>query len=381
MLNNSLSVPRFTTHAFIVLTLQKLVHMREANSDTESETDEEEGGDAAGSRQSGNSWLHGYRGRFRSWLRRTCGLPPKRQVPDLEHGIKNGDYTDEDRPSELSKSPKVLSDRSSSHQRRIRTLQRHHSHHWQPNDARSEYMEQNSALASKDLVVAAEQVSMFLMNDNTLISFFEHSAQDIEAPIMRRLQTDADDSILRQSCDASMLAQAVIDAIIDLAIPVSSCYQEVIGDLELDVLTGPNIKHTKKLYIMVTEINKMLSLITPITTLINALRDHKTDMVQDEAAKHLQKPDKGVIITPMTCTYLGDALDHSMLITEELNQIRHQADAMINLIFNTISAHQNESMKQLTLATIIFLPLTFLTGYFGQNFIPFDALRDGVGLL
>src|SRR3569833_47147 len=189
------------------------------------------------------------------------------------------------------------------------------------------------------------------------------------------------DTLLRRSCDASMIVQAIIDAIIDLAIPVTAVYADVVADLELDVLTRPNISHTKKLYIATAEINKMLSFNNPIMRLISALRDHKSELSQEAAVKALQNPDKGVTVTPMTYTYLGDVLDHCVLITDSLNQIKLQADGMISLIFNTISAYQNESMKNLTLITIIFLPLTFITGYFGQNFDDFPELHYGLWFL
>ena len=238
-------------------------------------------------------------------------------------------------------------------------------------------MEKNSALAYKKLAIFCEQVSMFITNDNCIISFFEGSAQDVEGPILRRLQIS--DTIIRQSCDASMVGQAIIDAIIDLAIPAVFCYDDVIGDIELDVLNSPNISHTRKLYILIAEINKLLNFVTPITTLIQTLRDHKADVPLDTAMERILDPMHPVFITTQTYIYLGDVLDHCVLITDKLEQHKRSADGMIQLIFNTISANQNESMRQLTTATIIFLPLTFITGYFGQNFTPFKVLEKDIG--
>ena len=73
----------------------------------------------------------------------------------------------------------------------------------------------------------------------------------------------------------------------------------------------------------------------------------------------------------MTHMYLGDVLDHCVLISEMLGQIKEQADGMISLIFNTISAHQNRSVKLLTFITIVFLPMTFSESPFRFNGYPF----------
>ena len=216
----------------------------------------------------------------------------------------------------------------------VRTLQRYHGG---PNEERIEFMERHSALASKSLAVGVEQVSIFLTADNTVISFFESSAEDIEIPIIARLSTK--ETILRRSSDASLVTQAIIDTIIDLAMPVCDAYQDAIGDLELNVLTEADISHTTSLYVLTSEVVQFRSNISPIVNLVNALRDHKAEPIGTPglSGRPPKLSNSSVTISPVTQVYLGDVEDHCILITEGLDQMRRSADNMIDLIFNTNS--------------------------------------------
>ena len=73
--------------------------------------------------------------------------------------------------------------------------------------------------------------------------------------------------------------------------------------------------------------------------------------------------------------FFRDVNDHLKLVNEEVIALRDvlatilQANmAVISNQQNEISVRQNETMKQLTLVATIFLPLTFITGFFGMNF-------------
>lgn len=85
-----------------------------------------------------------------------------------------------------------------------------------------------------------------------------------------------------------------------------------------------------------------------------------------------------------TAVYFRNVYDQLVRTLETLDAQRELASNSLEAHFSILSQRTNEIMKHLTVLSSIFLPLTFVTGFFGQNFehLPFgsDALMwTGIG--
>src|SRR5262249_12013975 len=66
--------------------------------------------------------------------------------------------------------------------------------------------------------------------------------------------------------------------------------------------------------------------------------------------------------------YFADVHDHLVRAFELLDSYRDLMSGLLDVYLTTVSNRLNVIMKQLTIIATIFLPITFITGVFGQNF-------------
>jgi magnesium transporter len=66
--------------------------------------------------------------------------------------------------------------------------------------------------------------------------------------------------------------------------------------------------------------------------------------------------------------WFRDVYDHLVRISELIDSYRDLLSGALDLYLSTVSNRLNSISKQLTVVATIFLPLTFVTGFFGQNF-------------
>jgi magnesium transporter len=150
---------------------------------------------------------------------------------------------------------------------------------------------------------------------------------------------------------------AILDKIVDDYAPVVEGLEQDVEEVEATVFGG-SAAATERIYKLRREVTDFYRTVHPLLGPLDAL----------ERGSSLRLSERLV-------PFFRDVNDHLKLVNEEVAGQRDllavvlQANmAVISLDQTEISVRQNETMKQLTVIATTFLPLTFITGFFGMNF-------------
>ncbi len=145
----------------------------------------------------------------------------------------------------------------------------------------------------------------------------------------------------------------IVDALIDGYFPVLAALDDRIDALEDEILRRPTEAQLGDLFDMKRSLIAMRKIVTPqrdmFATLLGA-RDALPGMDADAER------------------YFRDLYDHLIRISDLVDSYRDLVSGALDTHLSTVSNRLNVVMKQLTIIATIFLPLSFLTGFFGQNF-------------
>jgi magnesium transporter len=145
----------------------------------------------------------------------------------------------------------------------------------------------------------------------------------------------------------------VVDQLVDSFFPVLSRFDDRIDEIEDDILKLPTEAQLGELFDMKRVLVALRKVVTPqrdmFATLLSGAVSLEGMTTEDER-------------------YFRDLYDHLIRVSDLVDSYRDLLSGAMDTHLSTVSNRLNVVMKQLAIIATIFLPLSFLTGFFGQNF-------------
>jgi len=186
-------------------------------------------------------------------------------------------------------------------------------------------------------------------------------------PVLEELVETADEvSDIRAgvTVDAPLALHRITEVIVESISSLIDRMDDDIDDLQMDIFRSPTDEHLVQLFKMRRDIVQIRRIVGPQRDAFSRLASHIVDFPGFDADDDF---------------YFRVAYEQFFRLNDLLDSYRDLLSGALDVYLATVSNRLGEISKQLTVIATIFLPLTFLTGFFGQNFEFLTSHIGGVG--
>ena len=145
----------------------------------------------------------------------------------------------------------------------------------------------------------------------------------------------------------------VLDSLSDSMFPMLASFDDKVDTIQDEILIKAEREHQESLVSLRRWLSDVRKVVAPQRDMLNALLSQRIDL-----------PGLDKEIEP----YFRDLYDNMIKINDMVDSHRDLVSSTMDSYTSQLANRQNDVMKQLTIMATIFLPLTYLTGFFGQNF-------------
>ncbi len=153
--------------------------------------------------------------------------------------------------------------------------------------------------------------------------------------------------------DGILVLHQVVDGLVDSFIPPLERFNDRLEILEDAMLSRPTEVQMQEILRMRRRLVLLRKAIAPQRDLFGRLAGGVADLPG---------------LTPEAERHFRDVYDHLFRLAETIDAYRELMTGAIDVYHSAASNRLGSVTKQLTVIATIFLPLTFVTGFFGQNF-------------
>ena len=194
--------------------------------------------------------------------------------------------------------------------------------------------------------VKSEQVSLVL-GENFVLSFQEEPG-DVWDSVRGRLRNDK--GRIRKG-GSDYLAYSLMDAVVDNYFIILEKSGEKIENIEDELVNSPYKEILPSIYQLKRQMIDLRRAVWPLRETINSLLHSENKLIGDAAR-----------------LFFRDIYDHTIQVIDTVESFRDLVAGMLDIYISSTSNRLNEIMKVLTMITVIFIPLTLVTGIYGMNF-------------
>lgn len=211
-------------------------------------------------------------------------------------------------------------------------------------------------MLSIDEEITVENVSL-IVGKNYVISFQERLG-DVFSGVRKRIFDKR--KIIERGSD--YLAYALIDSIVDHYFIVLENIGDRIEKIEEELNESPSQETFKKMNKLKRDLIYIRKSVWPLREVLNQFKKSESKLIDSN-----------------TKTFINDVYDHTIQIIDTVESLRDVTSSMTDLYLSIISNRMNEIMKVLTIFAAIFIPLTFVAGVYGMNFVNIPELQTKYG--
>jgi len=217
----------------------------------------------------------------------------------------------------------------------------------------------NFILAISRLLIHNEQNQIInsqfsiLVKDNLLISFQETYDEHF-AGLKNRLRTSK--GIMREE-GTGYLMYALMDTLFDRYFALLDEMEESLEQCEDNINQKPRRQN-------MFDTQKIKRLLITMQRAVGPERDKMNEILRSE----------NPLFRARDKAYFRDAYDHCIDIIETITSFKELATNLTEIYLSTVNNQMNDVMRILTIISSIFIPLTFIAGIYGMNFVYEDPI-------